>query len=242
MQLTFKKLIQYFGYDFQKLNRRDPLSSDSSLIRLFDREQELLIFDVGAHHGESAKKYAGMFKNAQILSFEPSPIAFEVLKKLRLKRFEPCNFGFSDFSGTVDLNLNKVSPTSSLLPFSPLAKANWGLAGLENDRVCKCAFVTFDQFVSTRGIGTVDFVKIDVQGAEFRVLNGALGSLEKQIVSVVQIELILAETYLGQKTAGWYFSFFEQLGYRLFSINDIVVGDSGQVLQIDAMFVTKDFL
>ena len=57
-------------------------------------------FDIGAHIGESSKKYCQLFKNAQIYSFEPSPDSYKVLNTLNFKNLKIYNFGFSNKKDT----------------------------------------------------------------------------------------------------------------------------------------------
>ena len=44
-----------------------------------------LVFDIGAHKGESINLFLSNFKVNEIISFEASPINFDILKKKELK-------------------------------------------------------------------------------------------------------------------------------------------------------------
>ena len=47
-------------------------------------------------------------------------------------------------------------------------------------------------------ITNIDFMKIDVQGAEYLVLDGAKEALLKKKIKVIQLEVIFGDTYVGQ--------------------------------------------
>jgi len=63
----------------------------------FNREKILLkivtgsspiIFDVGAHHGQSAEFFSEIFNSPTIYSFEPDPESFQILKSKKIKIFK----------------------------------------------------------------------------------------------------------------------------------------------------------
>ena len=43
-----------------------------------------IIFDVGAHHGESIDYLVGLFDSARVYSFEPDPESFKILSKKKI--------------------------------------------------------------------------------------------------------------------------------------------------------------
>ncbi len=65
--------------------------------------------------------------------------------------------------------------------------------GLEDTRlksVGEVATVSLDQFVADRALGEIDFVKIDVQGAELDVFTGGAGALRKLLCVVTEVEFV----------------------------------------------------
>ena len=67
-----------------------------------------------------------------------------------------------------------------------------------------------DSFVAANKISRIDFLKIDVQGAEHKVLSGAIETLSQKIPKLIQLEIILGDTYEGQKSIGYYTDFFSK--------------------------------
>ena len=43
---------------------------------------------------------------------------------------------------------------------------------------------TLDEFINENKIGTIDILKIDVEGFEFEVIKGAYSALEKNIINI----------------------------------------------------------
>ena len=95
-------------------------------------------------------------------------------------------------------------------------------------------------FVLKNQIKNIDFCKIDVQGAEFKVLRGARRLLLNKIIKVIQIEVIIGNTYKTQKTLSYYLKLFENYGYKLKMISDFnIVNDN--LVQVDIFFTKKNF-
>ncbi|MEK9614600.1 MAG: FkbM family methyltransferase [Flavobacteriaceae bacterium] len=238
MHLNFKKFFLFFIPFNKKKYSKVNVSSRTLLSRLFSPDSQIIIFDVGAHRGQSAKRFRKLFKNAKIFSFEPFPAAFNQLKLLKIDNFRAFNFGFSDRTEMRNFCVNKGSQTNSLLPLNKSAKAVWG----GNDALTEvaritCEFRKVDEFCKVNSIDSIDFLKIDVQGAEFKVLQGAHELLHEKKIQVIQIEVIVGDTYEGQKPLSYYFQLFESYGYKLKMICDLVEID-GNLVQADLFFTS----
>lgn len=53
---------------------------------------------------------------------------------------------------------------------------------------CKAVVTTLDRYCARRGIHSIDFLKLDVEGAEVDVLRGAVKMLARQAIRVIQFE------------------------------------------------------
>ncbi|MCV2875281.1 FkbM family methyltransferase [Rhodobacteraceae bacterium XHP0102] len=233
-----KKLLQLiarnFGYDLHKININSK--SRSTLLHLLGRKrhEELVIFDVGAHQGQTIEEYSKLFPNARFFSFEPFPETYERLAKRQSDKVRTFPFGLSDKVESQTFFTNKGSGTNSLLVLSDAAQITWsGHQDLHATGSVTCDFSTLDQFVAENAIASIDFLKIDVQGAEYKVLTGGENTLKSGIVSVVKCEVILSETYLGQHSLHEYLARFDELGFELVNICDQVYGSNGSLIQVD---------
>lgn len=236
MKRLMQKLLGKFGYSLRKTSRLSSPSSTQILCNLFRRDEKIIIFDVGAHRGESAKSYRKFFDNAEIYSFEPFKESFEILQKIDITKFKPFNIGLSDKKSVERFCLNKGSATNSLLKLTEDAKNTWGgNVALSQAGMVDCHFTTFDEFCNENSIQHVDFMKIDVQGAEFRVLKGAHAALSEKRIKVLQLEVIIGDTYDGQKSLAYYIGLLEGYGYKLKMFADLVAVE-GSLVQTDVFF------
>ena len=233
MKDFLKKILKKFKY---KVIKKDEFSSLEIIKNLFDKKSEIIIFDIGAHNGQSTKNYRNLFKNAMIYAFEPSSESYKVLSSLKINKFKAFNIGFSNKQSKEKLLVNsEKTTTNSLLPFSSSAKKVWGLDSLSNTEIIFCSFNTIDNFLNEEKITFIDFMKIDVQGAEYLVLDGAKEALLKKKIKVIQLEVIFGDTYVGQKSIGFYINLLESYGYKFKNFTDNIV-INGKLIQSDLFF------
>lgn len=239
MKTLIKAFFEKLGYTIGKIEKRDGTSSQHIVKKLFSAESDITVFDVGAHTGQSATYYKSTYENSNIYSFEPFPNSFELLKTLNLTNFKPFNLGLSDTKGLESFCSNKGSPTNSLLSLSQSAKETWGgIEGLSEVGKFDCEFTTLDDFCDENKVEFIDFLKIDVQGAEFKVLKGAHRALNGKRIGVIQLEVILGDTYTGQKTPGYYMGLLEGYDYKLAYVSDLSF-INGELVQFDLFFKSK---
>jgi FkbM family methyltransferase len=79
---------------------------------------------------------------------------------------------------------------------------------------------TLDQFCKEEQIHHIDFLQIDVQGADLDVLKGAVNLLSRSVLGI-QIEVEFAELYEGQPHFADIDIFLRNQGFTLFDLNSI---------------------
>jgi len=226
-------ILGKFGYKIYSKNEFLTPYSELYLTKTFSKKDKLLIFDVGAHRGETVSRLIKLFPNSRVLCFEPFPDSFQHLKSFEAENIVLHNFGFSDNSGTEEFFVNHGSATNSLLRSSENAEHTWGNPEVYNQKSkISCEFTTMDSFISENNITSIDFLKIDVQGAEHKVLAGAIETLSQKIPKLIQLEIILVDTYEGQKSMGYYTNFLEKYGYCTIMISDMAFINN-KLVQID---------
>lgn len=139
--------------------------------------------DCGAHVGEYAALFAMLVGTAgEVHAFEPDPEMFDYLRgnmernslhNVVLNRVAVASRGGSEpFARQPD-------PTaSSLARFSPSPCAD----------IVEVAAVSLDEYAVAHGLTAVDALKVDVEGAELEVLEGATGVLEELRPGLVFVE------------------------------------------------------
>ena len=81
------------------------------------------------------------------------------------------------------------------------------------------------------------FSKLDVQGTELAVLDGAAQTLSQ--VQALEIELSLFSLYDGDALIGDVLRRLDDEGFNLLSFHGGFREPSGQLLQVDALFVRR---
>jgi len=188
-----------------------------------------VVFDVGGHKGESIAFLRGLFPAAQIHSFEPDPATFGVLSRAADAHTYCHNLALSDSDSRVSFFRNCISHTSSLFPINLESRDSIYLSGLRERNVTPEAgrfneqievqAQRLDHFCEAQSIGRIDLLKIDVQGAEFRVLNGAGRKLEQ--VGALILEISFFDYYEHRGSFQEIESIVAPFGFRLFSISEI---------------------
>lgn len=193
-----------------------------SLIR-----EDYVCFDIGANIGETTLNFAQLAKNGKVYSFEPVPFLYERLTT---------NVGLNTFKN-IELHNLAISDNSDDLFFE--APKNRNSSGIsltkENSNTSmRVASNTLDEFVSSKQIEKIDFIKIDVEGFENYVINGAKQTLKKfKPMLFVEIDnryLIPKNTsekkLLTQLQQEFYYTLYRIHGLEKIKINTIE--DSGQ--------------
>jgi len=233
MKKFLKDLVKRLGYQIIRYEGQRYLGA---LKKLIDSKKKSIIFDVGAHHGETEKVLSETFINSSIFCFEPFDSSFSVLQKNVGKNTNIFNVGFSDSAGKFEFQSNFLDATNSLLILEKNAIQVWDIEQLTEKEKVICEFITIDEFVSSNNINQIDLLKLDVQGAEYKVLSGAKKSLTEKIIKNIYMEVILAPTYVGQWGMEQYIKELGAYGYELYGIYNMVYGDSQRILQADIIF------
>jgi FkbM family methyltransferase len=215
---------------------RDPLADFRTILG----NEIACVFDVGAHVGQTAERFAAALPRARIYSFEPEPSSFRQLRKVsgRIRRIEATNAAVGDTDGDRSFFVNAFDQTSSLL--KPAAGASQYLldtAGLTPQSEITVPVVTLDRFCAERGIGRIDVLKLDAQGYELRILDGARMLLDRLAVSLVYLEVCFVRIYQGQPLFPEVYQYLFERGYRLVWLYESSFHTHFYSLGANAMFV-----
>lgn len=173
----------------------------------------MTVLDIGAHHGlYSLVASKSVRSRGHVHSFEPSP---------RERRLLELNLHFN-LRQNVSVHANALGSDrgrASLFLVEGIGDGCNSLrspSGCENTHTVEVDIVSLDDFIQENGISAVDFIKMDVEGAELSVLQGA-----SRLLSSSVRPWILAEIY-DLRTEPWGYpareilEFLEQKGFHWF--------------------------
>lgn len=134
-----------------------------------------IIFDIGANIGQTAfnmfLKQTKKGLNPIVYAFEPFPGTFEKFRtnlalNPEINQIHALNLGLSNQEGVLNMGHNG---------------ANSGAFRMTTDtqNSISVPVTSLDEFVSENQITRIDFIKIDVEGYELHVLEGAIKSIGK---------------------------------------------------------------
>lgn len=206
------------------------------LLKGFHRFDVDLVFDVGANTGQFAQQIRESGYKKRIVSFEPLTEAHRKLSKAAAKDVqwsvhERCALGARNGSTTLNIAGNSVS--SSLLAMTSThsdAAPGSAFVGQETAPLSTLDSVATPYLESARS----PFLKIDTQGFEWEVLEGARATLPS--VRGVLCELSLVTLYEGQRLWREMVDRLEGDDFVLWGLQPGFMDQHGRNLQTDAIF------
>lgn len=224
-----RRLVNRAGYELVHLQ-----ASETSYIRSLAASHAIdLVLDVGANEGQYGQHMRAIGYAGDMLSFEPGDVAYRrlVANSRHDGRWHTLKLALSDRSGEAQLHISGNLVSSSLLPMDA--------DHIEADP--RSAYVKAE----TVPLGRLDaldlspyqnlWLKIDVQGTEATVLDGAAEVMHR--VRVIQLELSLRELYVGQSSLLELLGSLSAKGYQLTGLEPGFRNPrTGDLLQVDGIF------
>lgn len=204
--------------------------------RILDTHSIDLVIDVGANIGQYGHIMRRLGYAGRIHSFEPMSAAWSTLQNAMSEdpRWDGTHAGLADRVGAMTLHVAGNSISSSVLPMLPIHERNAPDSRYIKDETI--AMSTLDQeFPKIKQRAANIWLKLDVQGFESKVLQGAECSLPE--ISVIQSELSLTRLYGNQVTYLALCAQLEALGFHLIGIEPgFQDKTNGNLLQFDGIF------
>lgn len=171
-----------------------------------------VLYDIGANVGIFSLDFLSYCPQGSVIAFEPNPRVFTCLEmtknKNQLNNLEIHKLALSDCNGTATLVFDPMSPALGGLHPVQYGKFNHELRYGGISEKCTVQTLTLDSFVSY-ATPPPEVLKIDAEGEELKILEGAKKVLEKH-----QPILLFECTNYPEKVA----TFLMDSGYEIFDI------------------------
>lgn len=204
----FKKIFKFLvsiylidkGYcvdwDFLKNKSQNNLfQGENIFISKFDLLNIRNCIDVGSNIGEYSLEILKNLKT-NVIAFEPMPGCVKYLKKIHNKygsRFSYYGYALSNKNSEDVIYYGKSTGGLSTLEKS----ANEIDYLKKNINIIKIEKKKLDNYLNNEKFDNIDFIKIDVEGHEFKVLEGGMSFINKHKVKLIQIEFNIHHLYVG---------------------------------------------
>jgi FkbM family methyltransferase len=177
----------------------------------------MTILDVGAHHGFytilCSKKVGG---RGRVVAFEPSPgeqrkLSFHLkLNRCKNVKIEPYALAGQNGKATLFVAKGRYTAFNSLRPPA---------LSVPTQEV-EVSTIRLDDYLRILRLEKVDLIKIDTEGAELEILQGAEYLLSTESSPVMMIEVSDERTRPWGYSSAAIYDFLAQRGYTWFSVTD----------------------
>ena len=231
--------LTFFSHVFKAIFYKYHLDK-GIIIKKILRDPQLII-DVGAHAGQVSKMISGLYKNnVKIIAIEPGLYARTILRFSiffnQLKNIFVIPMAVSDKPGFSFLNIPEKRKNSLGFGLSHI--------GIHHDDFSERGFkihydyvpiTTIDQIVRDLEIENVDFIKLDIEGFEYRALLGASITLKKH-KPIIYIELNERTQKRSNDSINDIYNFLRNLNYKSYYIKNLELEEFNDHREDDEVF------
>jgi FkbM family methyltransferase len=193
LKLGYPRLLKVYAkeHDYKYYCRLEDFNPDreADIVKLFCPKEGDIVVDVGAHIGKYtiiASKMVG--SKGKVIAIEAHPVNYDILKQ---------NIFLNKLSNVIALNYAVHSMETLVKLYEPGQEEGFTIyntimtdrTSLNNQKYIEIKANTLDSLLLENGIKEVNWIKIDVEGAEFEVLKGATNILSssKDISLLIEI-------------------------------------------------------
>jgi FkbM family methyltransferase len=209
-----RRALAQFGYSVRHVGAGSSVTGVDMLedirVRLGNPASPML-FDVGANIGQTIDQFRAAYASPRIIAFEPSPTTF-----VRLQQSHRHHAGVQ----LEQLAMGDVDGRAVFYVMQDHSVNDSLLAPKFDDRSEEVIVQvrTVDDYCASTGIDTVDLLKIDAQGFDLKVIEGASRMLSMRRIRHYSVEVMFTDMYAGQATLGDFLAQAERHGYRLLGV------------------------
>lgn len=145
-----------------------------------------VVLDIGANEGEYSVALNKIAPTSKVFAFEPHPLTFSRLtSRIESLGCKAINLAVSDCTG--ELVLFDYENSQGTSHASAYGNSITDLRQARMEEI-KTQTISIDDFVADQGITALRLVKIDTEGHELKVLQGAKKSLDEKLIDIIHFE------------------------------------------------------
>jgi FkbM family methyltransferase len=234
-----KASLQHFGYDVTEYPIPDWYLLRKGLTEIFAALQIDCVIDVGANRGQYGDFLRRIGYKGRIDSFEPVATSFKLLEE-RCKSdptWHAHNLALGAKDEAHEINVMNRDEFSSLLPLNSYGNAQFQKeAAVTRTETVKVARLDSVINMVTEGLNNPRiYLKLDTQGYDLEVMNGASGCLP--LLMGLQSEIALRPIYQGMPDYLTALTKFNNLGFSITSICPVSRDENLRVIEFDCLMV-----
>src|SRR5215203_5333613 len=214
-------------HDYKYYCRLEDFNPDreEDIVKLFRPKEGDIVVDVGAHIGKYtiiASKMVG--SQGKVTAIEAHPVNYDILKK---------NIVLNKLDNVIALNYAVHSKETKVKLYEPGQEKGFTIYNTimtdrtlesKNQKYIEVKANTLDSLLVENGINQANWIKIDVEGAEYEVLRGAINILS----SSKDISLLIEIHNLGVKNKNFYEAIIQLLGSKNYKMLFEKIYESGE--------------
>jgi len=193
------------------------------------------VVDVGANLGHWTNSIYSLLNPNVIICYEPVFDTFELLKKnVKGKKIDCRRSAVGSFNGSVKINVEKKHQMSSILEIHESTKKLYGMQSKTKSEEAKIVKLDDD----LKDIKEISLLKIDVQGYEKQVLEGARNILK--VTNMLIVEILYVSHYKKDYCAiDLMKEITEKYDFNLWVVTPANKDNNNRPIFADAIFIKK---
>jgi FkbM family methyltransferase len=227
---ALRRLARRAGYEVRQYT---PLRSFAAAREALLARTDVVV-DVGANAGQYGELLRERGYEGRLVSLEPVAEAYDQLRRRADAdgNWEAVLVAASNADGELTLNVTGDSRSSSALRRNERFADKPGWAPRESRAVpARRLDALVDELLRP---GERAYLKLDVQGYERNVLDGAGESLNR--FDALELELSVTPLYEDQPALGEMLPLLAERGFRPVSLEPILLDDDGLLMELDGLF------
>lgn len=202
----FNNFFSEYGFEFlETIDYNIHVTALNKFKEIFNRDNGV-VFDIGANAGSFIRATKSVLTDTKIHAFEPHPVLCDYLisKYPDVKVNNTC---CGDKDETLYINIPDTSIVISSVLDRPVFKE------LKSQTIHKHAVKsqTLDTYCKEHNIESIDYIKIDVEGYEFRVMQGMENLLKNNRVTCGHFEILVQELHPIEEV----YTFLKKYNYKI---------------------------